>query len=205
MKNKKVGTMIFLCIFSIIILLSGAYAIYNFDAITKSNTIGTEQISMNYTESNELSLNNALPISDTKGKQTNYFEFKVKTSIITNQIKNMNYNIVISPLTVNSNYTLYPTNKIKVYLTKMVNNNEEVVTGPTTIDKLNNYLLATETATFNKTIKEQEITYRVRTWIDFSFDAQLSNEKTYSYKFKINVNTDTITQDYALSFATKTA
>ena len=202
-KKKKIFIMVALSLFALGVLSFGTYALYNIDLLTDNNSISTGQVKMSYTESNEITLNNVVPTSDNKGiSSTNYFEFKVNTYIKTNKEMTMNYNIVLEPLNVDSSYTKFNDSDIKVYLTKVDNNTETLVTGPITIDELNQYVLKSQEETFNKNDIERSTTYRLRAWLDYNFDASKINEKTYSYKFRVNVNNEAAPkEDYALTFA----
>ena len=202
-KKKKIFIMVTLSLFALGVLSFGTYALYNIDLLTDNNSISTGQVKMSYTESNEITLNNVVPTSDNKGiSSTNYFEFKVNTYIKTNKEMTMNYNIVLEPLNVDSSYTKFNDSDIKVYLTKVDNNTETLVTGPITIDELNQYVLKSQEETFNKNDIERSTTYRLRAWLDYNFDASKINEKTYSYKFRVNVNNEAAPkEDYALTFA----
>ena len=202
--NKRVLTIISLSLFAISILSFGTYALYNTSLLTDNNSISTGKVKMSYSESNEIKLNNVVPTSDKKGtSSTDYFEFKVNTYIKTNKEMTMNYNIVLEPLNVDSSYTKFNDSNIKVYLTKVVNNTEVLVTGPITIDELNQYVLKSQEETFNKNDTERSTTYRLRAWLDYNFDASKINKKTYSYKFRVNVNNEAapVKEDYALTFA----
>ena len=202
--NKRVLTIISLSLFAISILSFGTYALYNTSLLTDNNSISTGKVKMSYSESNEIKLNNVVPTSDNKGtSSTDYFEFKVNTYIKTNKEMTMNYNIVLEPLNVDSSYTKFNDSDIKVYLTKVVNNTETLVTGPITIDELNQYVLKSQEETFNRNDTERSTTYRLRAWLDYNFDASKINKNTYSYKFRVNVNNEAapVKEDYALTFA----
>ncbi len=189
--NKRVLTIISLSLFAISILSFGTYALYNTSLLTDNNSISTGKVKMSYSESNEIKLNNVVPTSDNKGiSSTDYFEFKVNTYIKANKEMTMNYNIVLEPLNVDSSYTKFNDSDIKVYLTKVDNNTETLVTGPIIIDELNQYVLKSQEETFNKNDTERSTTYRLRAWLDYNFDASKINEKTYSYKFRVNVNNE---------------
>ena len=192
-RKKKASIIIIFVLIVISILLVGSYALYNTSLLTDNNSISTGKVKMSYSESNEIKLNNVVPTSDNKGtSSTDYFEFKVNTYIKTNKKMTMNYNIVLEPLNVDSSYTKFNDSDIKVYLTKVVNNTETLVTGPITIDELNQYVLKSQEETFNKNDTERSTTYRLRAWLDYNFDASKINEKTYSYKFRVNVNNDSV-------------
>ena len=202
-KSKKILIMITLSLFMISVISFAGYAVYNVGLATLGNKITTGQVKMSYAETNEISLTNVLPTSDKKGiNSSNYFEFKVYSMMTTNEDRKMNYNIVLEPLTINSSYTSFTDSNIKVYLTKVENNKETLVTGPTTINKLNSYVIKSQEETFTSETNEHETTYRLRAWLDYNFDADKLNKATYSYKFRVNVNNeDAPEEDYALTFA----
>ena len=202
-KSKKILMMITLSLFMISVISFAGYAVYNVGLATLGNKITTGQVKMSYTETNEISLTNVLPTSDKKGiNSSNYFEFKVYSMMTTNEDRKMNYNIVLEPLTINNNYTSFTDSNIKVYLTKVENNTETLVTGPTTINKLNSYVIKSQEETFTTSVNEHETTYRLRAWLDYNFDADKLNKATYSYKFRVNVNNEDAPKvDYALDFA----
>ena len=202
--KKKKLTMIALSMFSIGIITLGTYALWSQILATKENTISTGQVKMSYTEVNELALSNALPMRDEDGKkQTNYFDFSVSSYIKTNANDNteqkLNYNVILEPLTVTNPLN---DNEIKVYLTKIENGTETEVTGPTTIDKLNQYVIKSQEETFSNNKGEVTTSYRIRAWIDYDVDASKFNTQNYSYKFRVNVNNESAPkEDYALTFA----
>ena len=192
-RKKKASIIIIFVLIVISILLVGSYALYNTSLLTGNNSLSTGKVKMSYSESNEIKLNNVVPMSDKKGiSSTDYFEFKVNTYIKTNKEMTMNYNIVLEPLNVDSSYTKFNDSDIKVYLTKVDNNTETLVTGPITIDELNQYVLKSQEETFNRNDTERSTTYRLRAWLDYNFDASKINKKTYSYKFRVNVNNDSV-------------
>ncbi len=204
--KKKKLTMIGLSIFALAIVTLGTYALWSQISTTRENTISTGQVKMSYTEVNELTLNNALPMKDEDGKkQTNYFDFSVSSYIKTNANDNteqkLNYNVILEPLTVTNPLT---NNEVKVYLTKIENGTETEVTGPTTIDKLNQYVIKSQEETFSNNKGEVTTSYRIRAWIDYDVDASKFNNQShsYSYKFRVNVNNEAAPkEDYALIFA----
>ena len=205
--KKKILMMIFLSLFSIAIISLGTYAIWTSasDLLTGSNTIQSGQVKMSYSESNEIGMNNALPIKDSEGKVlTNYFDFQVlsyiKTRANDDTQRKLNYNIVLEPITVDNPLS---DSEIKVYLTKVEGSTETVVVEPTTIEKLNNKVLSSKEEIFSNNKAEVITSYRLRAWIDESVDTTKLNEKKYSYKFRVNINNEAapVKEDYALTFA----
>ena len=57
--------------------------------------------------------------------------------------------------------------------------------------KLNNYILKSQEETFSNAKNEVITSYRLRAWIDKDVDTNKFNDKSYSYKFRVNVNNDT--------------
>ena len=192
--KKKILMMISLSLFSIALVSLGTYAIWTSanDLLTGSNTIQSGQVKMSYSESNEIGMNNALPIKDSEGKVlTNYFDFKVlsyiKTRANDSTQRKLNYNIVLEPISVDNPLS---DSEIKVYLTKVVDGTETVVVQPTTISNLNQYVLKSQEEIFSNNKKEVTTSYRLRAWIDASVDTNKFNEKKYSYKFRVNINNE---------------
>ena len=205
--KKKILMMIFLSLFSIAIISLGTYAIWTSanDLLTGSNTIQSGQVKMSYSESNEIGMNNALPIKDSEGKAlNNYFDFQVlsyiKTRANDSTQRKLNYNIVLEPINVDNPLS---DSEIKVYLTKVESGTETVVVEPTTIEKLNNKVLSSKEEIFSNNKGEVVTSYRLRAWIDASVDTNKFNEKKYSYKFRVNINNEAapVKEDYALTFA----
>ena len=145
---------------------------------------------MSYTESNEIKMENAIPLPDDAGKSlSDYFDFQVLSYIKTKESDNkkrmLNYNIILEPISVNN--PLHD-NEIKVYLTKVENGVEKVVVEPITIDKLNNYILKSEEEAFSNNKDRVLTSYRLRAWIDENVDTDKVTGKSYSYKFRVNIN-----------------
>ena len=192
--KKKILMMIFLSLFSIAMISLGTYAIWTSanDLLTGSNTIQSGQVKMSYSESNEIGMNNALPIKDSEGKiLTNYFDFQVlsyiKTRANDSTQRKLNYNIVLEPISIDNPLS---DSEIKVYLTKVEGSTETVVVQPTTISNLNQYVLKSQEEIFSNNKKEVTTSYRLRAWIDASVDTNKFNEKKYSYKFRVNINNE---------------
>ena len=203
MNKKKKLIMIGLVLFSISIITLGTYALYNTALITGDASISSGEVKMSYSEKNEITLSNALPIKDDEGKlSTNYFDFSIMTYIKTNASDSteykMNYNIVLEPLTTTNPLS---DSEIKVYLTKVENGVETAVVEPTTVDKLIQYIINSQEETFSNNKSEVVTNYRLRAWIDYDVDVTKFNEKTYSYKFRVNVNNEEAPVLTALTFA----
>ena len=189
-KKKRVLVFVAIMLFVLSIVLFGTYAIWNSELLTGNNSISSGEVKMSYTESNEITMNNALPIKDEEGKVlTNYFDFQVlsyiKTKVSDDIKRKINYNIVLESINVDN--ALSDSN-IKVYLTKIENGVEKVVVEPITIDKLNDKVLRSQEEMFSNDKGEVITSYRLRAWIDKDVDMNILNEKKYSYKFRVNIN-----------------
>ena len=191
-KKKRILILLALMLFNLALVSFGTYAFWDIagDSITGNNSISTGQIKMSYTESNEIKMENAIPLPDDAGKiLSDYFDFQVLSYIKTKESDNkkrmLNYNIILEPINVNN--PLHD-NEIKVYLTKVENGVEKVVVQPITIDKLNNYILKSEEEAFSNNKDRVLTSYRLRAWIDENVDTDKVTGKSYSYKFRVNIN-----------------
>ncbi len=191
-KKKRILILLALMLFNLALVSFGTYAFWDVagDSITGNNSISTGQIKMSYTESNEIKMENAIPLPDDAGKSLNdYFDFQVlsyiKTKESDNKKRKLNYNVIIEPISVDN--PLHD-NEIKVYLTKVENGVERVVVNSVTIDKLNNYILKSQEEVFSNNKGRVLTNYRLRAWIDSSVDTDKVTKNSYSYKFRVNIN-----------------
>lgn len=191
-KKKRILILLALMLFNLALVSFGTYAFWDIagDSITGNNSISTGQIKMSYTESNEIKMENAIPLPDDAGKiLSDHFDFQVLSYIKTKESDNkkrmLNYNIILEPINVNN--PLHD-NEIKVYLTKVENGVEKVVVEPITIDKLNNYILKSEEEAFSNNKDRVLTSYRLRAWIDEDVNTDKVTGKSYSYKFRVNIN-----------------
>lgn len=191
-KKKRVLILLALMLFNLALVSFGTYAFWDIagGSITGNNRISTGQIKMSYTESNEIKMEKAIPLTDDAGKSLNdYFDFQVlsyiKTKESDNKKRKLNYNVIIDPISVDN--PLHD-NEIKVYLTKVENGVERVVVEPITIDKLNNHILKSQEEVFSNNKGRVLTNYRLRAWIDEKVDTDKVTSKSYSYKFRVNIN-----------------
>ena len=191
-KKKRILILLALMLFNLALVSFGTYAFWDVagDSITGNNSISTGQIKMSYTESNEIKMENAIPLPDDAGKSLNdYFDFQVlsyiKTKESDNKKRKLDYNVIIEPISVDN--PLHD-NEIKVYLTKVENGVERVVVNSVTIDKLNNYILKSQEEVFSNNKGRVLTNYRLRAWIDSSVDTDKVTKNSYSYKFRVNIN-----------------
>ena len=190
--NLKRAFPIILLLFLVAIVIGTTYAVYTLTTTGNENSITTGVVSMSYTEStNVISIENALPISDSDGKtQSNYFDFSVTSNFTIGQ-NNPNvkviYDIDLQPLNTNT----LEDNKIKVYLEDVTSSTSEVLVEPTLISNISNYKLYTASHTHEYNVDNITTNYRLRAWIDYSVDAtNWSSSNKYEYKFRVNINGD---------------
>ena len=170
------------------------YAIFVFTGNgNKKNTISTGTISMLYTESsNVISINNAMPMSDSVGKiQNEYFDFSVSAKI--KGKASINYE-VRAIRTDKTDINRLPDNQVNIYLEKQDSNRYVPVMEPktfiptsTTLDNtyVNNdsMLLYKGTITSNGDISVED-KYRLRIWLKENTEVYNSS---MIYKLRVDV------------------
>ncbi len=194
--NSKNKILTMLAILIILISFVGiSYAIYRF---TKSgdttNYITTGTVSMQYTESNTnvISIKNAMPLKDSVGKQQkDYFDFTLSSSIHGNA--KIVYEIRAKQLSTSQTNELDPQD-IKVYLEKKENGvYKEVlpptnfkITSSTKINTSENDSMLLYTGEFNNMEKLNNYydDYRLRMWVDESTDI---GKEEKSFKLRVDV------------------
>ena len=206
MKNKKKDLILILIVFVLLIAIVGiSYAAFNYLGIgQKLNTITTGTITMEYVESsNVISMNNALPTTDSTGKKRlndgEYFDFTVKSSIAGNT--DINYEIAAKEESGNT----FSGSNIRYYLTTVdANGKETEVMAPRTYYEEpsgNGYtgrpadMMSLYTGNLNQQ-GDTEVKYRLRLWVDESYNPQNDNGGLV-YKVKVNVygqTSDTVAQ-----------
>ena len=154
----------------------------------KENTITTGKISFSYTESetNNIKIENALPISDEQGKKLNgnteVFDFTVSND----STVNVKYDVIVTPYK-NDMDDKY----IKVYLTDQNDvalkpYDSEVPTYNTLNDdkeEKNSKILYSSELT--KVKKNEKL--RLRVWVSDKFDNKNTPTQSYIFAFKVNV------------------
>ena len=194
-KTIKNYLVIILVIVLLIVVIGISYAAFSYTgAGQKLNTITTGAISMEYVEStNVISMNNALPTTDTTGKKLSnsgeYFDFTVKSSIAGNT--DINYEIAVKE----ENGNTFSGKNVKFYLTKVNSDgSEEEAMPPKTYseDPTSNVYTGRPSdmmSLFVGNLNQQgdtEIKYRLRLWVDESYNPQNDNGGLV-YKVKVNV------------------
>ena len=196
MRNKNKSFLFIILILILLIAIIGiSYAAFSYTgAGQKLNTITTGAISMEYVEStNVISMNNALPTTDTTGKKLSnsgeYFDFTVKSSIAGNT--DINYEIAAKE----ENGNTFSGQNVKFYLTKVNSDgSEEEAMPPKTYseDPTGNVYTGRPSdmmSLFVGNLNQQgntEIKYRLRLWVDESYNPQNDNGGLV-YKVKVNV------------------
>ena len=186
-KNRKTTIIVLLLV---LLSLAGSisYSLWNYSFKGKENKITTGDVSIKFLESNTnvISLKNALPEDDTTGKTNSSYDFIVTTKA--NYNINLKYDLSIEKLSTDTGYTSLNNNQIKVYLTDFSNN---VLLEPTLISDLSNNLLYTKTNTHSSTKTEINDKYKLRVWIDKDVDASSWTKDTKNqYKFKIGIKSE---------------
>ncbi len=192
-------------IFLLIVVIGVSYAAFTYSGVgQKANTITTGAITMSYIESsNTISMNNALPTTDTTGKTRKntgeYFDFTVKSSIVGNT--DINYEIAAKEETGNT----FSGSNIKYYLTTIDSNGKETeVMAPRTYYEEpsgNVYtgrpadMMSLYVGNLNQQ-GETTINYRLRIWVDENYNPQ-NDKGGLTYKVRVNVygqTSDTVAQ-----------
>ena len=204
-KNRKNYLVILLVIVLLITIIGVSYAAFNYAGTgEKLNTITTGMVTMEYVEStNTITMTNALPTTIATGKTRltagEYFDFTVKSSIAGNT--DINYEIAAKEESGNT----FSGNNIRYYLTTVdANGKETEVMAPRTYYEEptgNGYtgrpadMMSLYTGNL-ATQGETEIKYRLRLWVDESYNPQSDNGGLV-YKVKVNVygqTSDTVAQ-----------
>ena len=202
---KKILLSILTIIVITLVTFVVSYAAFSYTGLgQKTNTITTGAVTMSYTESNNIiSINNALPTTDATGKSRKgtgeYFDFTVKSSITGNT--DINYEIAAKEETGNT----FSGNNIKYYLTTVNSNGKETEVMPprTYYEEPSGNVYTGRPADmmslFVGNLKEQGetiINYRLRLWVDESYNPQNDNGGL-TYKVKVSVygqTSDTVAQ-----------
>ena len=206
-KNKKRNIKILLAVLVIIgiimITLGVTYAVFNYTKLgTTSNVITTGTLKFSYTENTGvgrgISLSNALPVTDKKGKSYTesgqVFDFTI-TGTNTSS-KAIPYEITAR---LNKNSTL-DKNVVKVYLTDITSDEKEVLEPTiygdllqTSIDVGENTEKTLYQATVDSNTSNYEKKYRLRIWIDVNTDFSGIEQEDGSMIYPYNNKTFTVT------------
>ena len=206
-KNKKRNIKILLAVLVIIgiimIMLGVTYAVFTYTKLgTTSNVITTGTLKFSYTENTwvgrGISLSNALPVTDKKGKSYTesgqVFDFTI-TGTNTSS-KAIPYEITAR---LNKNSTL-DKNVVKVYLTDITSDEKEVLEPTiygdllqTSIDVGENTEKTLYQTTVDSNTSNYEKKYRLRIWIDENTDFSGIEQGDGSMVYPYNNKTFTVT------------
>ncbi len=210
-KEKKSGKLTFIILGIVILILAMggvALATYTWNYTSKNpNNISTGSISLSLLESTDtISIENALPMSDDKGKVSGEkFDFAVTTEASGNP-GDIKYKLSITEVDeLDEGYTKLDKSNVKIYLTVLEDDQENGTTetevvAPTKVDSIITEENGEGTLTFtkeeylkhthNEVNKEITTKYRLRMWIADDTDASNwddSNQKN-QYKLKIGAS-----------------
>ena len=195
MRNRKIILSIIAIVTILVITIGVTYATFSYVKPGQTlNTITTGAITMSYEESeNTISLNNALPTTETTGKKQlgdgEYFDFTIKSSIKGNM--DINYEIVAQEEDGNT----FSNSNIYYYLTRVDSNGKETeVMAPRKYyaEKDENIYTGRPAGVFSMftgNLAEQgdtEIKYRLRLWVDEKYNPQ-GDGGGLTYKIRVNV------------------
>lgn len=152
----------------------------------KKNTITTQNISMNYTEQNGITIVNAVPIADSVGKLLSgtgeYFDFSISATLADNT--SVRYEIAA----MKEKDSTIPDENMKLYLEQQVSGSYEEAMPPTTYTPLKEQSeIGSPVGSMKlKTVEKTESgvdNYRLRMWIKEG----ATIESSQVYTVKVNV------------------
>ena len=191
---------LFVTLLCCIVLVSYAYYKIKLEG-QKEHFVSSDLISFTYKEGEDkIAVTNVTPISDTDGKKGNYFEFNVSSNLV----KDMSIDYEISILKTSTTNS-FSEEDMKAYLT---DKDDNVLVDPVVLSTLsgsskitNAKVIYKDSFTYNNSNEIQTHTYRLRVWLKNDVDLSKYTTKTdipdgtnitlpsYSFKFKVNVNT----------------
>ena len=193
--SKKVLLSVLGVAILIVAVVGISFAALNYDKVGGTNSITTGTVSMSFSEVTKgILLEDALPISDTKGKELSadgqFFDFSVSTT--TDGALDVDYEINVTPATTTGKLT---DSQVKVYLEKKnAEGNYEQLVAPVKADTLaastvrtGSQVLQTVTSkhTGAGTITDE---YRLRIWVAEDVNVESINDKKYEYRITVNVD-----------------
>ena len=219
-KNNKILVVVFVILGVICLSLGAAYSWFTYSSTgTKTNSISSGTITFHYDEKSQgLTLNDAVPLTDDQGKgQNHYFEFDVTSK--TSSTISIPYDITIRRSGTGTNMD----SVVKVYLTKLIEENNEIIESPielingktvVTVSELAQYInssLNIDTTKNERKLLTEEVptnsndyleTYRLRMWIDndAQFIVQQEGQPDFypyegkTYTLKVNVYSEGVSQ-----------
>ncbi len=198
--SKKVLLSVLGVAILIVAVVGISFAALNYDKVGGTNSITTGTVSMSFSEVTKgILLEDALPISDTKGKELSadgqFFDFSVSTT--TDGALDVDYEINVTPATITETTTTgkLTDSQVKVYLEKKnAEGNYEQLVAPVKADTLaastvrtGSQVLQTVTSkhTGAGTITDE---YRLRIWVAEDVNVESINDKKYEYRITVNVD-----------------
>ena len=191
MNNKRIGKLLFLIVFLITLVIGFSYAFSNWNYIGSTFnklTSSDLEISLLESETNVISLNNAFPMTDEEGLDTDSFDFAVTSKTVKEE--GIRYTISIEKLEADTGYTFLNDSDVKIYLEDYEGN---VLLEPTLISNLDNYKLYTGSHVHDSTNNELQDKYKLKVWIDQSKENDAKSwdlDTKIQYKFKLNINNE---------------
>ena len=191
---------LFVTLLCCVVLVSYAYYKIKLEG-QKEHFVSSDLISFTYKEGEDkIAVTNVTPISDTDGKKGNYFEFNVSSNLV----KDMSIDYEISILKTSTTNS-FSEEDMKAYLT---DKDDNMLVDPVVLSTLSDSSKITNAKviykngfTYNNSNEIQTHTYRLRLWLKNDADLSKYTTKTditdgtnitlpsYSFKFKVNVNT----------------
>ena len=191
---------LFVTLLCCVVLVSYAYYKIKLEG-QKEHFVSSDLISFTYKEGEDkIAVTNVTPVSDTDGKKGNYFEFNVSSNLV----KDMSIDYEISILKTSTTNS-FSEEDMKAYLT---DKDDNMLVDPVVLSTLSDSSKITNAKviykngfTYNNLNEVQTHTYRLRVWLKNDADLSKYTTKTditdgtnitlpsYSFKFKVNVNT----------------
>lgn len=188
LKNKKTETISF-CIGLLLLIVGTSYAIWTYVFSGNINKIQTASIELDLLESNTniITIENALPKSDDSGKsQSETFDFAVTSK--TRREVAVGYSIVLEKLEVDPGYTSLTDKDIKIYLTDYSN---VQLLKPVLVEQLEDKVIYSATNEHDSSHETIQRKFKLRAWIDEAVEVADWDQSTkLQYKFKIGVRKD---------------
>lgn len=185
-ESKDLLLSVFVVALLIIAIAGVTYAIFNYTASGKNeNIIKTGSITMSYVESDDniISINNAMPTSDSIGVlQKDYFDFSLSSTV--SGVATISYEIWAKSISTENQLS---TDKIRIYLERENGGMYEEILQPTTFKETEERGMLLYYGSFINTekTKTQFIeNYRFKMWLNESAPIE---ENPKSFKLKINV------------------
>ncbi len=204
--KKKYNKYLFIAVIALSLVVIGVtYAAATIILKSETNTVSTGTVSAQMLESSDsINITNAFPMSDSQGVNLTHqdgssgvFDFEVTTHA-SGTPGNIAYDLSIIKDSVDSGYTAFADNQIKVYLVSYTGSgalaNETQVVAPTLVSNIitsgnTGYIkqnIVNSHSTANRTVTTK---YRLKMWVNSSVDASSWTSSTkLQYKLRIKAN-----------------